>query len=130
MKKVWRKPEITIAPLIDCVFLLLIFFAVTISFSRETGLKLNKPEAKTASFLKKEDIVISISKQGRIYLWEKEIDLTQLQPKLSAELKKNPSGAVVIVSDKGVLCGLLVDVLDECKLAGAKRLSLAARVER
>jgi biopolymer transport protein ExbD len=129
-RKERRRPEISIAPLIDMVFILLLFFLVTTSFTRETGVEVARPVAATAKSPGKENILVAVTERGRVYINERAVDLRTLRSILERELRRRPASAVIIVADKAAKTGLLVDVIDECKLAGAKKISIASTVER
>ena len=118
--------EPNMAPLIDMVFILLIFFLVTTSFVRETGVDINRPTAATAASKKKANILIGITKNGRIFMDKREIDIRAVRANIERALAENPEGAVVIAADKESRTGMAIKVLDACKLAGAKDVSLAA----
>jgi len=121
-----RRPEINIAPLVDMVFLLLIFFMVTTTFSKETGVEVAKPKAKTSTILHKENILIAVTGEGTIHIHNKPVDLKSLNTIVRRIIRDQPESSVVIIADKNARVALVVDVMDECKLAGAKKISLAA----
>jgi biopolymer transport protein ExbD len=125
-----KGPEINIAPLVDMVFLLLIFFLVTTTFSKETGVTVNKPKAQTARSLTRENIMIAVTERGSINIHNREVDLRSLNAIVRRIIQNRPESRVVIIADENARTGLVVDVMDECKLAGAKKISLAARKER
>lgn len=118
--------DINMSPLIDLVFLLLIFFMVTTSFVRETGIDVQRPSASTATLTENGNILVAISKEGTLHFDGKKIDLRSLRSHITRALSENPEGAVVIVADKISYTGLVIQVMDQCRLAGAKRVSLAA----
>jgi biopolymer transport protein ExbD len=120
-----RRPQLTIAPLIDCVFLLLIFFAVTASLTKELGMPVEKPKAKTSIPVLKEYILISITKEEEIFLSKQKVNLSNLYHKVKDRLSQNSKLQVVIAADKRVSTGKLIEVLDVCKSAGAENLSIA-----
>lgn len=130
-KRSHKEVEIAIVNLVDVIFILLIFFIMTTTFSKETGLDISKPSAGSAGQLQKENIQIGISKAGTIHLDERQIDLAMLQAILRRELSEDPEKAVVIVSDRGADMGVVVDVMDECNLAGVRpgKVSVAAGQE-
>jgi biopolymer transport protein ExbD len=121
--------EIAIVNLVDVIFILLIFFIMTTTFSKETGLDITKPAAGSASQLEKENILVGISKEGTIHLDERQVDLAMLQAILRRELAEDADRAVVIVSDRDANMGAVVDVMDECNLAGVRKVSVAANQE-
>ncbi len=120
--------ELNMAPLIDMVFILLIFFLVTTSFVRETGVDVNRPSASTAISKEKAGILVGISADNRVFMEKREIDLRAVRANVERALAENPEGAVVIVADSMSHTGTIITVMDGCKLAGAKNVSIAARL--
>ena len=117
---------INMAPLIDLVFLLLIFFMVTTSFVKETGIDVHRPTASTAVLKEKGNILIGVSADGQVFLERKQIDIRSVRAHIERCLAENPEGAVVIVADKASHTGVVIQVIDECRLAGARNVSMAA----
>jgi len=117
---------VDIAPLMDMVFILLIFFIVTSTFTRETGVKVEKPQAKTASELNSKAILIAITREGTIHVNERQVELSSLELILSQMLIKNPLRDVVLIADKNSVTGRMVKVMDACNLAGVQKISVAA----
>ena len=120
--------DINMAPLIDCVFLLLIFFIVTTVFVEETGVDIQKPQAASAKDLEKTAILIALTADGKIVHGGREIGLQGVRALVARQLREQPS-PVVILSDSAARTAPLVDLIDECKLAGAQQVSIAARRE-
>lgn len=118
--------EINMAPLIDMVFILLIFFLVTTSFVKETGIDVNRPAAQTAVSKSKATILIGIDTENRIFMDKREIDIRAVRANVERALAENPEGAVIIVADKSSQTGTAISVMDGCRLAGAGNVSLAA----
>jgi biopolymer transport protein ExbD len=121
-----REANIDIGPLMDMVFILLIFFVVTSTFTRETGVEVNKPQAQTANQLEKENILIAITRDGTIHIDERQVDLAGLSDVLKGILAKNPEREAVLIADKDAMTGKLVSVIDACTVAGVKKVSIAA----
>ncbi|MFK5951874.1 MAG: biopolymer transporter ExbD [Desulfobacterium sp.] len=121
-----KEAEINISPLIDLVFLLLIFFMVTTSFVRETGIDVRRPSASTATLSENGNILVAVSDTGSIHFDGRKIDLRSLRSHITRALAQNPGGSVVIVADKVSYTGIVIRVMDQCRLAGAKRISIAA----
>ena len=117
---------INMAPLIDLVFLLLIFFMVTTSFVKETGIDVQRPTASTAVLKEKGNILIGVDPKGRVFLEKKQIDIRSVRAHIERCLAENPEGAVVIVADKASRTGVVIQVIDQCRLAGARNVSMAA----
>lgn len=127
MRKHARKDvEIAIVNLVDVIFILLIFFIMTTTFSKETGLDITKPSAGSATQLQKENILIGIGKEGTIHLDDRQVDLGMLQAVLRREMAEDAEKSAVIVADRNTDMGVVVDVMDECNLAGVRKVSVAS----
>lgn len=120
--------EINISPLIDCVFLLLIFFIVTTVFVEETGVDVQKPKAASAERLEKNSILIALTPDGQIVYGGRQVSLNGVRG-LVSQLLREKTMPVIILADANARTGPLVDLIDECKLAGAAQVSIAARRE-
>jgi biopolymer transport protein ExbD len=120
--------ELNIAPLIDMVFILLIFFLVTTSFVKETGIDVNRPAAASAVSKPKVTILIAVDERDRIFMDQREIDVRAVRANVERALAENPEGAVVVVADRASSTGTAIEVMDGCRMAGAKNVSLAARL--
>ncbi|MGD8562006.1 MAG: biopolymer transporter ExbD [Desulfarculaceae bacterium] len=121
------EPEINMTPLVDMVFILLIFFLVTTSFVRESGVKVDRPIASTATSQKKEAMLVGISAQGAVFVDRQKTDIRSVRGLVEQYLASNPTGSVVIVADKESKSGLIIEVLDQARLAGAKDVAVAAK---
>jgi biopolymer transport protein ExbD len=122
--------EINLTPMLDVVFIMLIFFIVTASFVKESGIDVNRPEAVTAERKERGNILVAISAQGDIWLDKRRIDARALRANIEKLHAENPQGAVVILADKESRNGLLVQVMDAARAAGVSEVSIAAQVER
>jgi biopolymer transport protein ExbD len=118
---------IDISPLIDCIFILLIFFIVTTTFVEETGIEVDKPQAASASDLEKQSVMIAVTSEGQIVYGGKEIGMTGVQPTVRRFVEKEESTPVIIQVDEKAPSGLFVRVIDEAKLGGAQKVSVATR---
>ena len=118
--------QIDISPMMDMVFILLIFFIVTSTFNRETGVEVTKPKAQSASEVQKENIMVAITREGTVHINERPVELPALKEILTSMLSKNPEREVVLIADQSSQSGLLVQVVDACNLSGAKKVSIAA----
>lgn len=119
--------DINITPLIDIVFIMLIFFIVTTSFVKETGVEVNRPSANTAQQQEKGSILIAIRENGEIWFNKRNIDLRAVRANVERAKAENPEAGVVIIADKQSATGSLVDVMDQVKLAGVENISIAAQ---
>ena len=118
--------DLNMAPLIDMVFILLIFFLVTTSFVKETGVEVNRPSAATAVSQNKTNILVAITPQNRIFMDHREIDIRAVRANVERALAENPDGNVVVVADRDSNTGIAIQVMDGCRLAGARNVALAA----
>lgn len=117
---------IDISPLMDCVFILLIFFIVTTTFVDETGVEVDKPQAASSVRLEKTSILIALTAKGEVVYGGREIGISGVQPLVKRMLQKEEI-PVIIQADAAAQSGLLVRIIDEAKLAGAVKVSIAAR---
>ena len=120
---------IDISPLIDCVFILLIFFIVTTVFVEETGVEVDKPQAASASQLEKNSILIALTEKGEIVYGGRDIGIGGVQPLVKRMLQKEDI-PVIIQADTVAQSGLLVRIIDEAKLAGAEKVSVSTAPAR
>lgn len=116
--------ELNLIPLIDVIMFLLIFFVSTTSFIEEPGVTVDKPQAATAKQLEKNSIIFAVTPDGKIAYGGKEIGLGGVRPTVKRLCGKEPL-PVVIQADERALSGILIRVIDEAKLGGAKDVSLA-----
>ncbi|EAT15720.1 biopolymer transporter ExbD [Desulfuromonas acetoxidans] len=123
-----RKPaELNMSPLIDMIFILLIFFVVTTSFVREAGVDVQRPIAQTAETRDSTNMVLAITADNIVVIEGKPIDVRSVQSYMERFLMQNPNGSVVLAADRSSRSGLVIQVLDACRLAGVKNLSVAAK---
>lgn len=115
---------IDMSPLIDCVFILLIFFIVTTVFVEETGVEVDKPQAASSVQLEKTSILIALTEKGEIVYGGNNIGLGGVQSTVKRLLQKE-SVPVIIQADNLSQSGLLVKIIGEAKLGGAPKVSLA-----
>lgn len=120
---------IDMAPLIDMTFLLLIFFMVTTSFVKETGIDVMRSTAATAEVKERGNVMIGVNADGDVYMEGKKVDLRSVRSLVERALAEDPESGVVVVADKNSNTGDVVRVMDQCRLAGAKNVSLAAKRE-
>ena len=118
--------SIDISPLIDCIFILLLFFIVTTTFVEETGVEVDKPQAAASVQLEKNSIMLALTSKGEVVYGGREIGVGGVRSLVRRLLEKEEM-PVIIQSDKSVQAGLLVRVIDEAKLGGAVRVNLATR---
>ena len=121
-----NEASIDISPLMDCVFILLIFFIVTTTFVEETGVEVDKPQAASSVQLEKTSILIALTSNGEVVYGGRQIGLSGVRPLVKRMLQKEDV-PVIIQADAAAQSGLLVRLIDEAKLAGATKVSLATQ---
>ena len=127
-KKNREESEINITPMLDIVFIMLIFFIVTTSFVKEISIDVNRPTKSPIKEQKKSEVVsVRISAEGQIFVQDRLITLDAVRANIEANLALKPQATVVVVSDREADAGFLVKVIDQSRLAGARNVSLAAQ---
>jgi biopolymer transport protein ExbD len=116
---------VDMSPLMDCVFILLIFFIVTTTFVEETGVEVDKPQAASSVQLEKTSILIALTDKGEVVYGGNEIGIGGVQPLVRRMLQKEDI-PVIIQADTASQSGMLVRIIDEAKLGGATKVSLAS----
>jgi biopolymer transport protein ExbD len=114
--------------MLDVVFIMLIFFIVTASFVKESGIDVNRPDAATAVVKPRGNILVAITPSGQIWIDKRQVDVRALRANLERLHAENPQGAVIIQADEDSKNGLLVAVMDAAKLAKIENISIAAEV--
>jgi biopolymer transport protein ExbD len=123
-----EEAEVDLTPMLDVVFIMLIFFIVTASFVKESGMDVNRPDAATAVVKPRGNILVAITPSGQIWIDKRQVDLRSIRANLERLYAENPQGAVVIQADEDSKNGLLVAVMDAAKLAGIENVSIAAEI--
>ena len=126
-KKIYQEETgLDLTPMLDIVFIMLIFFIVTTSFVKESGIEVNRPNAETAERNEKGNILVAISENNEIYIVRRKVELIAIRPNIIRLRAENPEGAVIIQADKASQTGLLVEAMDQIRLAGVLEISIAA----
>jgi biopolymer transport protein ExbD len=126
-----EESEINITPMLDVVFIMLIFFIVTASFVKEAGVDVKRPGAVSAETKGMASIFIAITEEGDIWIDRRMVDVRAVQANIERLLAENPKGSVIIQADRESKNGLLVQVMDAAKEAGVQDISIAAeKIER
>ncbi len=120
--------EINMTPMLDVVFIMLIFFIVTASFVKESGIEINRPRAATAERKERGNILVAISSAGQIWIDKRQVDIRSVRANIERLHAENPLGAVIIQADRESKTGLLVQVMDAARLAGVESVSIAADI--
>lgn len=124
-----RENEINLTPMLDVVFIMLIFFIVTASFIKESGIDVNKPEAPTTLAVEDANILVAIDENSEIWIEGRMIDPRALRANFERLHSENPDGSVVIQADEKSWNNALVQVMDGARQAGVFKISLAANKE-
>ncbi|MCP4550194.1 MAG: biopolymer transporter ExbD [bacterium] len=126
MQQEGEELEINITPMLDVVFIMLIFFIVTASFVKESGIDVNKPDGQTAMTKEMANILIAIDADGAIWIDRRQIDPRAVRANIERLHAENPQGTVVIQADENARTGVLVGVMDSARLAGVYNVAIAA----
>jgi len=121
--------SIDVSPLIDMVFILLIFFMVTTTFVKDMKLELDRPTAASASKASSKVIRVYIDKEGDVFIDNQPVKVWALQGKLRDLLRVSVDKSVLVVSDSQIAVEKLIDVVDECRMSGAKDVAVATLKE-
>lgn len=120
-----QNAEIDMTPMLDIVFIMLIFFIVTSSSVKESGLDVNRPQAQTAEKKEHAHIIVAISPSGEIWIDKRVVDIRAVRANVARLHAENPLGAVVITADRETKTHVLVSVMDQIRLAGITNASIA-----
>ena len=121
--------EINLTPMLDVTFIMLIFFIVTSSFVKESGIDVNRPPAVTAERKEHGNILVAITDAGQIWIDKRPVDVRAVRANIERLHAENPQGSVVIQADRSSKNGLLVEVMDAARQAGVYNVAIAASVE-
>lgn len=118
---------IDMTPMLDIVFIMLIFFIVTTVFVKDAGIDVNKPEASMAYLPKNANIFIAITSDGDVWLDKREVKVDSVRANIERLLAEQPTDIVIIQADEDAEHGIVIKVMDQVKAAGIDRISVAAR---
>ena len=118
--------EINLTPMLDVVFIMLIFFIVTATFIKEAGIQVDRPDTVTAEFQEDASILIAISSTDEIWIDRKEREPRAVRGVIERLHSDNPKGSIVIQADENSTNEMLVVVLEAAKAAGVKNVAIAA----
>ena len=122
-----EEAEIDITPMLDVVFILLIFFVVTASFVKEAGIEVNRPDAATAVKQEKANIVVAIDANNEIWIDRRAVDARAVRPNIERLHAENPQGSVIIQADREAKTETLIRVMDAARAAGVANVAIAAQ---
>jgi len=121
--------DIDMTPMLDIVFIMLIFFIVTTSFVKESGIDVNRPTAQTATRKEQGNIIVAIKANGDVWIDKRQVDIRAVRANVSRLHAEQPLGAVVIAADKDTKVKVLTQVMDQIRLAGIMNASIATETE-
>jgi biopolymer transport protein ExbD len=122
--------EINITPMLDIVFIMLIFFIVTTSFIRETGIDPQRPEASTATRQDRGNILIGVSATDQVWMDNRAVDMDAVRQLVEQARSESPESTVVIIADEHASTGVVIDLMDQVRLGGVLNISVAAQPAR
>ena len=121
-----EQTEVNLTPMLDVVFIMLIFFIVTATFVRDPGAIVQRPTARTAEKLEGGTVLVALTSQDQLFIDKRRVDVDAVRPMIERLLLENPQSSVVIQADTNSTHGLFVQVIDEARAAGAERIYIAA----
>jgi biopolymer transport protein ExbD len=121
-----EESSVDITPMLDVVFIMLIFFIVTATFVKEAGIDVDKPSAATAVVQEKASILIAIDADNNVWINRRQVDIRSVRSIVERLHAENPKGTVVIQADKASINDTLVQVMDASRRAGVYDIALAA----
>ena len=116
--------ELNITPLIDIVFILLIFFVVTTTFVHELGLPIERPDSNTATEQPHDVVRVAVSRQGEVTVDAQPTSPWRVEVEVRARLREHADASVIVIADKGATAEVIVDAIDACRRAGAEGVAL------
>jgi biopolymer transport protein ExbD len=122
----FEKPDINLAPFVDTIMILLIFFVVTANLYVETGVDVSKPKAQSAKPAGQKAVLVGVTREGTVHMYGRQVNLDRLKLLIEQEASKQADLSVVIVADREASTGRTVEVMDQCALGGAQKISISA----
>jgi biopolymer transport protein ExbD len=126
LQEVDEEIDLNITPMLDIVFIILIFFVVSTSFVKESGVDVSRPGASTAERKERGNIMIGITADDAVWIDKRQVDIRAVRANIERLHAENPEGAVVIQADRNARTGVLVQIIDQSRLAGVSDVSIAA----
>lgn len=120
-----EEAEINLTPMLDIVFIMLIFFIVTTSFVKESGIDVNRPSAQTGERKEQGNIIVAIKPDGEVWIDKRVVDMRAIRANVARLHAENPQGSVIIAADRDTRTHVLVAVMDQIRLAGIYNASIA-----
>ena len=124
-----EESDINITPMLDIVFIMLIFFIVTTSFVKETGIDPRRPVAETSAAKPRGNILIGVDTNGFIWMNKQRIELNQVRQLVEDTVNENPESSAIIIADESSATGVVIEVMDQVRLGGVIEIAVAAEPE-
>ena len=121
--------DINVTPMLDIVFIMLIFFIVSTSFVKEPGIEPNRPSADTAQSMPQANILIGVDTDGQVWVNSRVVPVNQVQLIVENAVSENPESSAVLVADELAPAGILLDVIEQVRLGGVSNIAVAAEPE-
>ncbi|TYK66657.1 ExbD/TolR family protein [Colwellia echini] len=118
--------QIDLTPMLDVVFIMLIFFIVTSTFVKESGVDVTRPQAETSVVSESNSVHIGITATNEVFMDKRQVDKRAIRANVEKSLAENPGAAVIIVADQDSNTNTLIQVMDQARLAGATSVSVAS----
>jgi len=128
-KRVEEESDINITPMLDIVFIMLIFFIVTTSFVKETGIDPKRPIAETSAAKPRGNILIGVDINGEIWINKQRVEVSQIRRLVEDAVNENPESSVIVIADEGSASGIVIEVMDQVRLGGVIDIAIAAEPE-
>ena len=129
LQEVEDEIDLNITPMLDIVFIILIFFVVSTSFVKESGVDVSRPSASTTERKERGNIMIGITEDNTVWIDKRQVDIRAVRANIERLHAENPEGAVVIQADRDARTGVLIQVIDQSRLAGVSDVSIAASLQ-
>lgn len=114
-----------LTPMLDVVFIMLIFFIVTATFIKETGIEVNRPDTKTAQFKKTVSLLVAVSPDSSIWIDKKKVDVRNVRPLMERLHAENPKGGLVIQADMDSKVEKVLAIMDAARTIGISQVAIA-----
>jgi biopolymer transport protein ExbD len=114
-----------LTPMLDVVFILLIFFIVTATFIKESGIEVNRPDTKTAQFKKTVSLLVAVSPDSAIWIDKKKVDVRNVRPLMERLHAENPKGGLVIQADMDSKVEKVLAIMDAARTIGISQVAIA-----
>ena len=124
-KRPQRKAKLSIAPLLDMIFILLIFFVVSTTFSKLPGVNISRPKASTSDQLPSNNLLIGITKKGEFYINKRPYTVAQLKERLLIKKQQSPDLSIVLIADKDAAIKYMIQAMDICKQLEIQKVAVA-----